>query len=60
MNSLNLDHKDVWIRAAKTAVVAFLATWAVSGNALTKDALVTALAAAGTAVWNYSLQLKKS
>jgi len=57
MNVSTLNHKDVWVRAAKTAVVAFLASWALSGNALTKDALVTAAAAAGTALWNYTLQV---
>lgn len=55
----NLDHTDVWVRALKTAVVTFLAAWAISGNAMTKDALLAALAMAGTAVWNYLLQVAK-
>lgn len=50
------DHLDVLKRTLKTAVVAFLAAWALSGNALTKDALVTAGTAAGTALLNYLIQ----
>lgn len=55
----NMNHKDVFIRSAKTAVQAFLAAWAVSGNKLTKDALLAAVAAAVAAVWNYGKQLSK-
>lgn len=53
----NLDHLDVLVRALKTLVQAFLAAWALTGNALTKDALVGAVAAAISAVVNYGLQL---
>lgn len=56
MNPSNLDHKDVLVRTAKTAVAAFLAAWALSGNTLNKDALVTAGTAAITAVVNYIIQ----
>jgi hypothetical protein len=52
----SLDHIDVLKRTLKTAAVAFLSTWALSGNSLTKDALVTAGTAAGTAILNYIIQ----
>jgi uncharacterized membrane protein YgaE (UPF0421/DUF939 family) len=56
MNPSYFDHLDILKRTLKTALVAFLAAWALSGNSLTKDALVTAGTAAGTAVLNYALQ----
>jgi uncharacterized membrane protein YgaE (UPF0421/DUF939 family) len=56
MNPSNLDHKDVLIRTLKTAVAAFLAAWALSGNTLSEDALVTAGTATITAVINYIIQ----
>jgi uncharacterized membrane protein YgaE (UPF0421/DUF939 family) len=56
VNPSNLDHVDVLKRTLKTAVVAFLAAWALSGNSLSQDALVTAGTAAGTAVLNYLIQ----
>jgi len=59
MKLANLDHLDVWVRAAKTAVVAFAAAWALSGNSVSKDALVAAGSAAGTAVLNYLLQVAR-
>lgn len=55
----NLNHLDVWVRAFKTALVAFLAAWALSGNSLTKDAVVSAGSAAGTALLNYFLQVAR-
>ena len=58
MNFLkDLQHLDVWLRAAKTFVQAFLAAWAVTGNAVNKDVLLAALAAGLSAVWNYSKQV---
>lgn len=59
MSLRNLDHADVWARAVKTAVVAFGSAWALTGNAVSKDAVVAAGAAAGTAVLNYLLQVVK-
>jgi hypothetical protein len=56
MMNPSLDHIDVLKRTLKTALVAFLASWALSGNSLSKDALVTAGTAAGTAVLNYIIQ----
>ena len=53
----NLDHKDVWVRALKTAAVAFLSAWGLTGNSISKDAIVSAGAAAGTALLNYLLQV---
>jgi uncharacterized membrane protein YgaE (UPF0421/DUF939 family) len=60
MKLTNLNHVDVWVRAFKTGLVAFLAAWALSGNSLSKDAVVSAGSAAGTAVLNYFLQLVRS
>lgn len=66
-----LNHKDVWIRALKTAIQAFVGVFAVSASDLLntfqkggmgagKAALVSlvsaAIAAAVSAVWNYLLQ----
>lgn len=51
--------KDVVNRALKTFVEAFLASWALTGNAMTKNAIVGAAAAAIAAVWNAILQTKK-
>lgn len=45
-------NNDVVVRALKTFVQAFLASWAVTGNSLEKHALVGACAAAVSAVWN--------
>ncbi len=67
----NLDHKDVWIRAAKTFTVTFVAvflagltdlynSFTANGSAAGKAALVglsvSAFAAAITAIWNYVIQ----
>lgn len=49
---------DIVVRAAKTFVQAFLATWAVTGNQVTRNALVAAVAAAVSAVWNVVLVKK--
>lgn len=43
---------DVVIRALKTFVQAFLASWALTGNQLDKNVLVAAAAAGISAVWN--------
>jgi hypothetical protein len=45
--------KDIVVRALKTAVQTFLASWALSGNQLNKTALVAAAAAAVSAFWNF-------
>lgn len=70
----NLDHKDVWIRTAKTFVAAFLGVFilafgnlfdvvskqGLSGLKSASAALVgSALAAGVTALWNYGIQLKQ-
>lgn len=44
--------KNVVERAVKTFVQAFLAAWLITGNALNKTALVAAVAAGVSAVWN--------
>lgn len=71
MNFSDLDHEDVWIRAGKTAVAAFVGVFILAfGNLFNvftnqgPDALKSALAAligaalsaAITAGWNYLLQ----
>lgn len=43
---------DVAVRALKTFVQAAVAAWALTGNRLDKAALVGALAAGISAVWN--------
>lgn len=48
--------KDIAIRAAKTFVQAFLAAWALSGNQLTKTALIAAAAAGISAAWNFVIK----
>lgn len=53
------DHLDVWVRAAKTFVAAFLASWVLTNNQTTKVALTAAFAAGVTAVWNYALQIHR-
>jgi hypothetical protein len=44
--------KDVLVRAAKTFVQAGLATWALSNYDFSKGAIVGAVAAGISAVWN--------
>lgn len=60
MNFTSLDHKDVWIKAAKTAVQAGVAAFLLSPDPSSKDALVAVGAAVVSAVWNYVLQVVKS
>lgn len=51
-------NKDILVRACKTFVQAFLAAWLVTGNELSKTALVGAAAAGVSAVWNFVLATK--
>lgn len=44
--------QDIVIRALKTFVQAFLATWALTNYQLERAALIGALAAGISAVWN--------
>ena len=53
-----MNYKDLATRAVKTFVQTFLATWAISGNALNKTALIAAAAAGVSAVWNTVLQVR--
>lgn len=48
-----MDYRDLFERAAKTFVQAFLAAWALSGNQVSKTALVAAAAAGISAGWNF-------
>lgn len=47
------DWKDIVIRAVKTFVQTFLATWALSDFKLEKVAIIGAGAAGISAVWNF-------
>lgn len=49
---------DVVVRAAKTFIQAFLATWGITGYAFGKDALVAAAAAGMSAVWSVAVKLE--
>ena len=53
----NLNHKDIFIRASKTALATFVATVIATNQPYSKQALVAAVSAAGTAVLNYILQV---
>jgi hypothetical protein len=55
----SLDHKDVLVRALKTAVAAFVATLLITSQPYSKQALIAATSAAATALLNYTLQLTK-
>ncbi len=75
MNLSNLNHKDIWIRAGKTFVAAFIPIF-IAGlsnlqrvfvtNGLTGaraaalGLVVAAFSAAITAVWNYALQISST
>ena len=59
MKAVEVNVKDVVVRAVKTFVQAFLATWALTNNELTKVAFVGAFAAGVSAVWNVALQVRQ-
>jgi hypothetical protein len=52
--------KDILVRAVKTFVQAALAAWALSGNDLSKGALIGAAAAGISAAWNAFLAAKNA
>jgi hypothetical protein len=57
MSYLNrFSENDIIIRALKTFVQASVAVWLVSDNPLSKSALVGAVAAGISAVWNFTKQ----
>lgn len=49
---------DVTVRALKTFVQAFLATWGITGYGFTKDTVVAAAAAGISAVWSVAVKLE--
>lgn len=53
-----IDHKDVWLRAGKTFIQAAIAAYAVNPG-FSKGALLSVLAAAVSAAWNYIRVLLK-
>lgn len=56
--SLTQHTVDVVVRALKTFVQAFLATWGITGYGFSKDALVAAAAAGISAVWSVAVKLE--
>jgi hypothetical protein len=57
MNFLKrLSNDDIIVRAVKTFVQASVAVWLVSDNPLSKSALVGAVAAGISALWNFVRQ----
>lgn len=59
MNLSNLDHKDVWARAGKTAVQAAVAAALLAPEPVTTTGIVAIGAAVVSAVWNYLIQIVK-
>lgn len=55
-----LDHKDILVRAAKTALAAVLATLTTTHLSYNKQGLVALGSAVVTALLNYALQLTRS
>ena len=58
MDFSKIDHKDVWVRAGKTFVQAALAALLLNSGKVDKSAVIGALAAGISAVWNYLNEVK--
>ena len=53
-----MNYKDIAVRAGKTFIQAFVATWVVTQDPFTKASVIAAAAAGVSAIWNSIVQYK--